>query len=39
MIVIRAITADEMISATTVHMTAITPVVNSKPDDPGTTTK
>ena len=28
-----------MISATTVHMTAVTPVVNSKPDDPGTTTK
>ena len=28
-----------MISATTVHMTAVTPVVNSKSDDPSTTAK
>ena len=39
MIIIKAITADEMISATTMHMAAKTPVVNLEPDDPGTTTK
>ena len=39
MIIIKAITADEMISATIMHMTAISQVVNSEPDDPGTTTE